>query len=319
MRLPGTQLEQLCASGRREVLLVAPFIKVGALMRLLAQVREHISLRCVTRWRPEEIVTGVSDLEVWSLLRDRPNSSLWLRTDLHAKFYRADDRCLIGSANLTNTALGWTLHPNLELLIPSPAGNADVVAFESELFQGSVQVDESIFQQMSAVVALVRQNQLPVAPTFYIPEQATPDHEIIQAEEFNPDAHWLPTLRYPADLYLAYAGRREELTAAARRAAEADLCELPIPLELSRTIFEAYVSVLLLQKPLLRQVDGFLATPQRFGAVRDFLRTLPCAANSDFNATSAWQTLMRWLLYFLPLRYTLVPSRHSEVLHRIST
>jgi hypothetical protein len=32
--------------------------------------------------------------------------------------------------------------------------------------------------------------------------------------------------------------------------------------------------------------------------------------------TTAWQTLMRWLLYFLPRRYERVPSRHSEVLRR---
>ena len=35
-------------------------------------------------------------------------SSLSLIPSLHAKFYRADDRYAIGSANLTNAALGWS-------------------------------------------------------------------------------------------------------------------------------------------------------------------------------------------------------------------
>lgn len=109
MYVLGTQLEQLCAAGRRDILLVAPFVKAHTLERLLGQVAAEVAVRCVTRWRPEEIVAGVSDLEVWPLLRDRVQSSLWLHPDLHAKLYRADDTCLIGSANITDTALGWNI------------------------------------------------------------------------------------------------------------------------------------------------------------------------------------------------------------------
>ena len=75
------------------MLLVAPFIKVGAFQRLLASIADEVSIHCITRWRPEEIAAGVSDLEIWPILRDRPHSRLWLRPDLHAKFYRADAQC----------------------------------------------------------------------------------------------------------------------------------------------------------------------------------------------------------------------------------
>jgi hypothetical protein len=110
--------------------------------------------------------------------------------------------------------------------------------------------------------------------------------------------------------------RYDELTTAAQTAAAMDLHSFIVPPGLSRMAFEAYVGILLLQKPLIRQLDQLLITPQRFGAVRDFLTTHPCATTPDFNPTHAWQTLMRWLLYFLPLRYQRVPSRHSEVLRR---
>jgi len=53
---------------------------------------------------------------------------LYIRQDLHAKFFAADDRCLVGSANVTSAALGWREPANLELLIPVKRTTAEVVA-----------------------------------------------------------------------------------------------------------------------------------------------------------------------------------------------
>jgi len=72
----------------------------------------------------------------------------------------------------------------------------------------------------------------------------------------------------------------------------------------------------LLQKPVVQEIDEFVDTSKRFGAVRDFLRTLPCAKNEDFDATGAWQTLMRWLLYFLEDRYRQYEANYSEIFVR---
>ena len=46
--------------------------------------------------------------------------------DLHAKLYMADDLCLVGSANLTATALGWSRRSNVELLISADSTNSDI-------------------------------------------------------------------------------------------------------------------------------------------------------------------------------------------------
>jgi hypothetical protein len=75
----------------------------------------------------------------------------------------------------------------------------------------------------------------------------------------------------------------------------------------------------LLQKPIIQRVDSFVKTPQRFGAVKNLLNSLPCVANPHFNAERAWQTLMRWLLYFLPNRYALSVPNYSEVFYQIKT
>ncbi|MBD2312299.1 phospholipase D family protein [Desertifilum sp. FACHB-1129] len=317
MILPGTQLEKLCVEACDEVVLVAPFVKAFVLKELLARISTDITVRCVTRWQPEEILRGVSDLEVWSLIKKRPRSSLWLRSDLHAKFYRADEKCLIGSANLTAKALGWLNSPNLELLVPLPASESILKAFETELFRGCVQVNESLFEQMSETVQILAEQYPSLSPLI----SDTPDNfqgEISPSVEQTLVEAWLPTLRNPADLYVAYSGKLEQLTTAARETALSDLRSLPTLPNLSKIAFESCIGTLLLQKPIVQKVDALVETSQRFGAVRDLLASLPCANLPDFDPSRAWQTLMRWLLFFLPQRYALSVPNHSEIFYRVN-
>ena len=308
----GTELSNLCTEANKEVLLVAPFIKAAVLERLLNEISPDVSLRCITRWVPEEIVAGVSDLEVWSLIQNRSNSSLWLRPDLHAKYYRADHRCLVGSANLTGKALGWSDSPNLELLVTLSADEPAIKTFEKELLAGCIPVDRDLFEQVSATVKLLSEQNIDSTP------RSLSEIELIEEKLISADT-WLPILRNPEDLYLAYSGQTEKLSTASKIAALTDLRSLPIIPNLSQKVFQAYVGTLLLQKPIIRKVDSFVKTPQRFGAVKNLLNSLPCSEINSFNAERAWQTLMRWLLYFLPNRYALSVPNYSEVFYRIKT
>ena len=313
----GTELSNLCAEANKEVLLVTPFIKASVLEKLLNGIPRDVSLRCITRWFPEEIVAGVSDLEVWGLIQQRSNSSLWLRPDLHAKYYRADNRCLVGSANLTGKALGWSNCPNLELLVTLSADEPMIKAFEIELLKACIPVTDDLFEQMSLAVQLLAEQ----APNLIVSNSSRveiSENNLTTDSPVNVDA-WLPTLRNPEDLYSAYSGQTEKLSTASKIAALTDLRSLPIIPNLSQKIFETYIGTLLLQKPIIQKVDSFVKTPQRFGAVKNLLNSLPCATNSHFNAERAWQTLMRWLLYFLPNRYALSIPNYSEVFYRIKT
>jgi hypothetical protein len=295
----GRQLENLCRDSENEILLVAPFIKISALRRIFEQLSSNILVKCVTRWHLEDILAGVSDIEIWSLFAERQGSSLWLRSDLHAKYYRTGDRCLVGSANLTNAALGWSKQPNLELLISSSA----IPSFEQDLLSECVLVDQDLYEQIFKTIELIK-DACHVLP---------PAIEILDV----PDSSWLPRLRNPEDLYIAYCGNEAKLSTASRKAALTDLRSLPMPKGLDKKVFEICVGTLLLQKPLIRQIDRFLQYPQRFGAVTDFLLSLPCSQAEDFDADRSWQNLMRWLRYFLSDRYALSIPNHSEVFYRV--
>lgn len=307
----GTKLEKLLVGAKREVVLVAPFIKIAALHRLLEHCSPHVLLTCVTRWRPDEIATGVSDLEVWPELKTRSQTSLWLRPNLHAKYYRADEKCLVGSANLTDTALGWAYAPNLELLVELPSSDPQLQGFEVDLLAGSVRVNDELYAQMKMAVTDVQQNPAPlfVSPTI-LPPTPVAEQALV---------YWLPQLRFPENLYQAYTGQWEKLTRASQEAAQADLMALNLPAGLAKATFNSYVAAVLLQYPVVQKIDAFITTPQRFGAVRDLLATLPCAYTPNFDASRAWQTLMRWLLHFLPNRYMLATPNYSEVFSKIGS
>jgi len=308
----GNQLLGLCAEARETLVLAAPFIKYPVMDRILCETAPAVEVHCFTRWRPDEIALGVSDPEIWHLLGEREGASLRLVAHIHAKYYRADGSCLVGSANLTQSALGWGGHPNLELLVPVPATELD--AFEQGLRAESTAVDDTIFQAINCAAQQfsARDGLLSSEGAAEIGQQGE-EQEPAPSRAFS---RWLPSLRHPETLYVAYQGGSEKLSRAARVAAASDLSALAIPPALSGEAFGAYVGALLLQHPVVRQLDEAAATPHRFGAMRDLLASSMPAEAPEGDPTRAWQTLMRWLLFFLPDRYSVQVPHWSEVFVR---
>ena len=306
----GDHLLDLCASASQCVVLAAPFVKCRVIERVLEAMAPGVAIMCYTRWRPDEIAVGVSDLGVWELVHSRESTSLWLMAHLHAKYYRADDRCIVGSANLTDRALGWGPQPNLELVVSVPA--CGFQSFEARLQSESVPVDETVYRAMLQAVEALG----PPAVSPPDPAASTAPGPVGEGDAGYSYGDWLPSLRHPQDLYTAYRGRDSVLSRAAVLAAQEDLAVIGIPAGLAGEAFSAYVGALLLQHPIVRAVDEAAAEPQRFGAMRDLLRSTARNAAARDDPDRAWQTLMRWLLYFLPERYRMDAPRHSEVFAR---
>ncbi len=325
MQALGDQLQQLCDGSKNELILVAPFIKRAVIERLLGQVDSSVVIRCVTRWWPDEIASGVSDLEVWPLLQQRQNATLFLKQNLHAKYYRADQDCMIGSANLTQTALSWKQRSNLELLIALPSGEHGLPIFEQSVFADAILVDDDIYylvkEAVSKLPSIFPSHDVAVSELLaQVGEAQTATTQVAEIKSsyqtLTDVVCWLPVLRQPSDLYLVYQGKSDVVTRASFEAATSDLAWLNVPPLLEEQAFNAYVAALLLQQSTIRKVDHFVLTQQRFGAVRQFLGTLPVSREKDFDPSRAWQTLMRWLLHFLPSRYHMFTPNHSEIFGR---
>ena len=126
MIVEGERIKALIESAKSEVLLCAPFIKERVFTTLLNVIPASVSVRVVTRWKAAEVATGLSDLAVFDVANERPRTEVCLLNALHAKLYMADDKCLVGSANLTAAALGWRPRSNLEVLVSAKRSDPDV-------------------------------------------------------------------------------------------------------------------------------------------------------------------------------------------------
>lgn len=98
------ELAAAAAGDRNDVRIVCPFIKRGALERLLKAGRPH-ELRVVTRFNLGDFADGVSDLSALRVLLDHGAKVRGVR-NLHAKLYLFGlGRAIVTSANLTDAAL----------------------------------------------------------------------------------------------------------------------------------------------------------------------------------------------------------------------
>lgn len=291
--MPGDDVLELLSGARRDVLVVAPFIRARALERLLDSVSPDATITVVTRWRPADLLAGASDLDVFDLVQSR-SARLLLRHDLHAKLFAADNKCLVGSANVTDTALGWRMPANLELLIPIARTAPSIVRFEEELLAGAVPATAQDMQWLRDLVnRLASQASIVIAEV--ADDQTTPGL-------FAPD--WVPRTMNPEELYLVYAGDGSRVSRRALQAMRDEIAQLGVVPGMSEGDFRAWVATSITQTPLVRGVterieeQGAMTEP----ALEQLLASLG-VADTDYPAHQGLVAIQRWLDYFLPARY----------------
>lgn len=288
------------SAGAREVVLVAPFVKASTFERLLTALPSSAGVKLFTRWAPEEIAAGVSDLAVWDLVRDRCGAHVWLVPQLHAKYYRFDRVVYVGSANLTAAALGWCTAPNLELLLQ--VDPVAVEGFESRLFARALLVDEDIYEATRAAVFALTAGA-PPPPTYEDALAASP---------------WFPVSPHPQHLYDCYRGRREFVLDSVFEDGQRDLVALRLPPGLSRAAFDAVVAARLRDLAALAAVDVAAADGVTRQLGSDILREHGVPDHPAGDPYANWDTLRAWLLRFFGRRYREKPTLVGPCLERSS-
>lgn len=304
----GDELLSFYASAAEPVLVVAPFIKAGAFARILTAIPSTIALQCVTRWRPDEVAAGVSDLEVFDQIKERSNAKLFLHQHLHAKYYRSGSRALIGSANLTGRALGWTQPANLEILIAANPLDRSIRAFEDELFSQVIPADEQIRQAVE-VAATVLKAASPRPPTWHL--------QPITNEAFS-SRYWLPTCPRPDLLYRVYEGTiGDMLLAHSIRLAEGDLAFLEPPVGLNEAAFNRFVGAMVRQSKSMQDLDQLTNQGLTDNVAADTIRkSLP--VGHDFSPEGLWSVAKDWLIHFFPDQYDRIPAGEMLRKRRLS-
>ncbi|MGW1374671.1 phospholipase D family protein [Streptomyces sp. NPDC002446] len=275
------QIEQLLRGATRDVLLVAPFIKKETFQAALTAVPTSVErVQCVTRWSVAEVAAGVSDPEIAELAEADGRVSISLCHSLHAKLYAADDRCLVGSANLTGKATGRVPAPNIELLIEAELAHPEVRRILDAIDVAAVPGTVELAGQIREQADLLRD------------DEDAPQMLVIGESETR--ARWLPETRNPERLYRVYNGRHRNISSDVLAGVLRDLVRMDIPPGLSEQDFGAAVLDRLRALPEVR-------TLAESGALNldDAKRTLIDGGfHTADQAQRAVETIARWLSYF---------------------
>jgi hypothetical protein len=316
----GTELLGSASRAEREVVLVAPFIKSSIVGAIFEALHNDVHVKIFTRWRVEELASGVSDLNVWSDVASRGNSSLSLINNLHSKYYRFDSEIFLGSANLTLMGLGLRLPGNYETFVTTRVTELSSSQFENDLIQRSLIVDELVYERATHAVERFKSINpvsfvgygddiiLPTSPEVRVDKLAA-----ASSERTLKNLCWLPVTRSPEIVYKVYSGNTESASVDAVSGVKLDLEELQVPHGIrSEEAFNAVIRARLELSVICTVLDRFLDRPRRFGEIRAFLKPYLLAGEDE---TLSWQTLMRWLLFFCPGKYVSHTANYSEIFY----
>ena len=284
---PSSVLIRLC-SGAQRLVIAAPYIKADALTRVLAEVDPEASITCITRWNPHDLAVGASDTTCRTIVTES-GGSFKLHPSLHAKYYRIDDTVLIGSANLTSSAMGWSHQPNLEILCRA-GDDFDAGTFQWELLNEAREIDDAEFARWEAIARISTQSQS--NPT------VTDGQPLLDT--------WRPATRDPMYLELVYQGKEDTIASFDQQgAAEHDIQALQIPSGLTNEQVRTWAAACLLAAPFTNAVIRMhdLDVPS---ASRSLARTYRL---SPTEARRAMETVQNWLAFFAP------EMLHPEMLH----
>ncbi len=158
----GDRIRALFSDHPARAIIIAPFIKEKTLRSITSILSDSTYLHCVTRWLPQDIIQRVSDLEVIDLIEERGNADLALVHNLHAKIFCADDRCLIGSANVTGAGFGDSQYSNLEAMVEVSIDDPGIASTLKEIEELEVSATREIVDQLRAVAMHSLSLDLPV-------------------------------------------------------------------------------------------------------------------------------------------------------------
>jgi PLD-like domain len=298
------RLQSFLAGATSSVVLAVPFIKVAPFERLIDAIHAQVRVDVFTRWLPDEIAAGVSDLAVFDVVKAR-GACLHLVDDLHAKLFVVDNReILMGSANVTAAALGLSPRPNVELVASITPTPQELALFLAELRMRSRLATEEEMVQVLAAAEHCRREPYTEAG---MEEAAEISHP--------PSSAWLPVFRSPDRLYGLYSDPEYLFQAKPVDAALCDMLRLATPAGLTEAAFNGHAQQALRANPLVIALDEFTSEPRRFGAVSAWLAD--AMPESDYRARqAAAQVLIRWLTYFDAERYWIDTPNYSEILKR---
>jgi hypothetical protein len=301
-------IDERARSGDRLFWIVAPFVKLDALARLFDSTKPTTGLKLVCRWRPEDLVAGVSDLEVFGYLKAM-GCELYVNQQIHMKLYAFESNVAIStSANLTLRGMGYVDidRANIEVGSDVELTAADWVNLY-RVVRGSRLMTPELYTRFVEYV-----NANPPRPqTAEAPDLLGPPKKFTLAS--------LPATDSPEELaeFYFHAVSSSKTAEDARKAFQ-DLATFGVPPGLSRTEFDNELGNAFRESPFVVEfvdhlrVEGSL----HFGAVNTWIHQ-KC---EDVPLPYRWEVktnthaFYNWLSHFFP-EVTWDRPHYSQVIY----
>ena len=311
---PGHAVLNLIEKSTDRLIIAAPYIKSPTIRRLLKVVPNTVTrLICITRWLPEDIASGICDIEIFDDILGKQGGQLFVHPHLHAKYYTNGQQTLVGSANLTSRGLGWHMPSNVELLVTLPAALPGLAEWESRLLTSAIEATDHLRQQIQAQADMMKYENT---------VNHTPEVEE-ETEELDSPSLWIPKCPVPERLWEVYRGSgTDTMVSSARQAASDDLRTLSPPQGLNKELFIAYIAGILRQMPLLAELDKLAIVGLTDTKAHEFLADhLDSKHGIENDHVHHWRIVKLWLTHYFPEDYILetgqeVLVKGRKILHR---
>ena len=301
-------IEERALSGDRPFWIVAPFVKLAALERLFDSTVPATGLKLVCRWRPEDLVSGVSDLEVFDYLTNR-GCQLYVNHQIHMKLYVFESNwALSTSANLTLRGLGYLAPEKVNIEVGSDVdlSAADWVNLY-RVVRDSRLVTPELYARFREYVEA--NPQLPALPK--VPDLLGPAKTFTLAS--------LPATDSTEELAKFYLNptKTDQSPDSVRRAYQ-DLATFGIPSGLTSHEFDEVLGEAFRTSPFVREFVDYLRIEGslRFGAVNSWIHykceDVPLPYRWEIKSNT--HAFYNWLARFFP-EVTWDRPNHSQVIY----
>lgn len=289
----------------RLAIVLCPFIKLDALRWMLERSLHAPECAFVSRWRGGDLAAGVSDVEVYQLLKEH-GLPMYAHRNLHVKlFLFSRGASVLSTGNLTLSGLGLSSTPNIEGTVEIELSSADWHQIYQVLNE-SVRIDDALYTRACAYVNAHRK------------EKETAELDLPSADDRHFSILSLPASKNPEALLHYYITGEAPAGEDSVASLQHDLALYGIPPGLPPAEFWKLLSANFRAHPFIDAFTAWLRTqgPARFGAVKEWIQQ-NC---SDKPVPYCWeltkntQILYTWLTTFFEEVSWEVPGRQSQVI-----
>ena len=302
----------LDAPPRDTVFIFVPYIRADVLAKILDSVENHVVI--VTTWEPADLLSGSSDLAVYSYCQER-GIALYVSEMMHLKVYSAGlNSAIVATGNISRR--GLMPEGNYEAAVEvERLTNEDRLFFESIRANARL-VDDSMYLELKDWVRL-NAISIPKYPTL---------EDIISMpdrEDFLVSA--LP-MTYSVDMLAAgYARMRTGQDPSDDQEVAAcifhDLANYSIPSGLSDDEFRLELSNRFFEHPFIRKMDEFIAPEAYFGRIKEWVQNnctdVPVPSRREL--TGNVQVLLKWFVSLGNGKYVVdIPGARSQRISKVT-